>query len=98
MVSSRKLNSFLLIIRVTLTQPQVNRAPSFGTDEKIDLDIKSGLLTDAFRLINMRTSDKRKGMAAQKAESQKRLLRPTKRISSDANVCRLKADYSIDVE
>lgn len=64
---------------------EVNRAPSFGTDEKIDLDIKSGLLTDSFRLINMRSSDKRKGLAAQKAESQKRLLRPTKRLSTEQN-------------
>nr|XP_054764453.1 tubulin polyglutamylase TTLL7-like [Lytechinus pictus] len=72
----RKLNPWVL---------EVNRAPSFGTDEQIDLDIKSGLLTDSFRLINMRTSDKRKGMAAQKAESQKRLLRPTKRLSTEHN-------------
>ncbi|XP_071508223.1 tubulin polyglutamylase TTLL7-like [Diadema antillarum] len=62
---------------------EINRAPSFGTDEKIDLDIKGGLLNDSFRLVNMRASDKRRGMAAQKAESQKRLLRPTKRLSTE---------------
>ncbi|XP_071799892.1 tubulin polyglutamylase TTLL7-like [Asterias amurensis] len=60
---------------------EINRAPSFGTDEKIDFDIKHGVLTDTFKLLNMKQSDKRKGLAAQKAEAQKRLLRPAKRSS-----------------
>ncbi|XP_038049543.1 tubulin polyglutamylase TTLL7-like isoform X2 [Patiria miniata] len=58
---------------------EINRAPSFGTDEKIDFDIKNGVLTDTFRLLNMKQSDKRRGLAAQKAEAQKRLFRPAKR-------------------
>ncbi|XP_071953872.1 tubulin polyglutamylase TTLL7-like [Antedon mediterranea] len=62
---------------------EINRAPSFGTDEKIDLDIKGALLHDAFRLINMKPSDRRKGMAAQKAESRRRLFRPSKRLDLD---------------
>jgi len=58
---------------------EVNRSPSFATDEKIDNEIKSGLLTDTLRLLNIRASDKRKNMAAQKAAAQKRLLQPHKR-------------------
>ncbi|XP_077981014.1 tubulin polyglutamylase TTLL7-like [Glandiceps talaboti] len=62
---------------------EINRSPSFGTDQKIDQEIKGGLLEDTFRLLNMKPSDKRKGMAAQKLESQKRLLRPTRRSETE---------------
>ncbi|XP_041503947.1 tubulin polyglutamylase TTLL7 isoform X3 [Microtus oregoni] len=51
----------------------INRAPSFGTDQKIDYDVKRGVLLNALKLLNIRTSDKRKNMAKQKAEAQKRL-------------------------
>ena len=33
---------------------QINRAPSFATDEQLDYDVKSALLEDAFRLLNIR--------------------------------------------
>ncbi|XP_066298386.1 tubulin polyglutamylase TTLL7-like isoform X1 [Branchiostoma lanceolatum] len=58
---------------------EVNRSPSFGTDEKIDYDIKSGLLGDAIKLMNIRVSDKRKSISAERAEAERRLLGPTKR-------------------
>ncbi|KAH0618472.1 hypothetical protein JD844_017707 [Phrynosoma platyrhinos] len=51
----RKLKPWLL---------EINRAPSFGTDQKIDYDVKK---------VGFRTSDKRKNLAKQKAEAQKRL-------------------------
>uniref|UniRef100_A0ACB8F2W3 Tubulin polyglutamylase ttll7 n=1 Tax=Sphaerodactylus townsendi TaxID=933632 RepID=A0ACB8F2W3_9SAUR len=51
----------------------INRAPSFGTDQKIDYDVKKGVLLNALKLLNIRTSDKRKNLAQQKAEAQKRL-------------------------
>ncbi|KAL3870089.1 hypothetical protein ACJMK2_042702 [Sinanodonta woodiana] len=60
---------------------EINRSPSFGTDENIDHEIKSALLEDSIRLLNIKLSDKRKNIAAQKAEAQKRLFRPTNRIS-----------------
>uniref|UniRef100_A0A672UPD3 Tubulin tyrosine ligase like 7 n=1 Tax=Strigops habroptila TaxID=2489341 RepID=A0A672UPD3_STRHB len=60
----RKLKPWLL---------EINRAPSFGTDQKIDYDVKKGVLLNALKLLNIRTSDKRKNLAQQKAESQKRL-------------------------
>ncbi|XP_039176949.1 tubulin polyglutamylase TTLL7 [Crotalus tigris] len=52
---------------------EINRAPSFGTDQKIDYDVKKGVLLNALQLLNIRTSDKRKNLAKQKAEAQKRL-------------------------
>ncbi|XP_075837229.1 tubulin polyglutamylase TTLL7 isoform X1 [Microtus pennsylvanicus] len=60
----RKLKPWLL---------EINRAPSFGTDQKIDYDVKRGVLLNALKLLNIRTSDKRKNLAKQKAEAQKRL-------------------------
>ncbi|XP_005050308.1 PREDICTED: tubulin polyglutamylase TTLL7 [Ficedula albicollis] len=60
----RKLKPWLL---------EINRAPSFGTDQKIDYDVKRGVLLNALKLLNIRTSDKRRNLAQQKAEAQKRL-------------------------
>uniref|UniRef100_A0A8D2J7N3 Tubulin tyrosine ligase like 7 n=1 Tax=Varanus komodoensis TaxID=61221 RepID=A0A8D2J7N3_VARKO len=60
----RKLKPWLL---------EINRAPSFGTDQKIDYDVKKGVLLNALKLLNIRPSDKRKNLAKQKAEAQKRL-------------------------
>ncbi|XP_027538892.1 tubulin polyglutamylase TTLL7 isoform X1 [Neopelma chrysocephalum] len=60
----RKLKPWLL---------EINRAPSFGTDQKIDYDVKKGVLLNALQLLNIRTSDKRRNLAQQKAEAQKRL-------------------------
>ena len=33
---------------------QVNRSPSFGTDTKLDSEIKGGALCDALKLLNIR--------------------------------------------
>ena len=33
---------------------QVNRSPSFGTDSQLDLDIKSGVIRDALKIINIK--------------------------------------------
>nr|CAB3267360.1 tubulin polyglutamylase TTLL7-like [Phallusia mammillata] len=64
----RKLKPWLL---------EVNRAPSFGGDEKIDQEIKGGVIRDALRLVNIRAGDKRRNIASQKAEAQRRLFRPS---------------------
>lgn len=63
-ILDRKLKPWLL---------EINRAPSFGTDQKIDYDVKKGVLVHALKLLNVRTSDKRKNLVQQKAEAQKRL-------------------------
>ncbi|XP_068095246.1 tubulin polyglutamylase TTLL7 isoform X1 [Hyperolius riggenbachi] len=63
-ILDRKLKPWLL---------EINRAPSFGTDQKIDYDVKKGVLLNAFKLLNIRASDKKKNLARQKAEAQKRL-------------------------
>ncbi|XP_045147986.1 tubulin polyglutamylase TTLL7 [Echinops telfairi] len=64
----RKLKPWLL---------EINRAPSFGTDQKIDYDVKKGVLLNALKLLNIRTSDKRRNLAKQKAEAQRRLYGQT---------------------
>ncbi|KAK6178634.1 hypothetical protein SNE40_011164 [Patella caerulea] len=58
---------------------EINRSPSFGTDEKIDYDIKSSLIEDTLHLLNIKVSDKRRNLANMKAEAQKRLFRTTKK-------------------
>ncbi|XP_051866628.1 tubulin polyglutamylase TTLL7 isoform X2 [Pristis pectinata] len=63
-ILDRKLKPWLL---------EINRAPSFGTDQKIDYDVKKGVLVHALKLLNVRTSDRRKNLVQQKAEAQKRL-------------------------
>ncbi|XP_071149082.1 tubulin polyglutamylase TTLL7-like isoform X4 [Mytilus edulis] len=58
---------------------EINRSPSFGTDEKIDWDIKSALIENTIKLLNIKVSDKRRNINAQKQEAQKRLYRTGKR-------------------
>ena len=41
--------SFLIALHL-----QVNRAPSFGTDQALDYMIKRTMLRDAFKLVNIR--------------------------------------------
>lgn len=60
----RKLKPWLL---------EINRAPSFGTDQRIDYDVKKGVLLNALQLLNIRASDKKRNLAQQKAEAQRRL-------------------------
>ncbi|KAK0059215.1 tubulin polyglutamylase TTLL7 [Biomphalaria pfeifferi] len=67
----RKLRPWLL---------EINRSPSFGTDEDLDFEIKSALLEDTIRLLNIKVSDKRRNMAAQKAQAQKRLFKSNKKV------------------
>uniref|UniRef100_A0A8D0ASR0 Tubulin tyrosine ligase-like family, member 7 n=1 Tax=Sander lucioperca TaxID=283035 RepID=A0A8D0ASR0_SANLU len=64
-ILDRKLKPWLL---------EINRAPSFGTDQKIDYDVKKGVLLNALKLLNIRySSDKKRNLAQQKAEAQRRL-------------------------
>ncbi|KAJ7986715.1 hypothetical protein DPEC_G00342770 [Dallia pectoralis] len=63
-ILDRKLKPWLL---------EINRAPSFGTDQKIDYDVKKGVLLNALKLLNIRANDKKRNLAQQKAEAQRRL-------------------------
>ncbi|XP_048108998.1 tubulin polyglutamylase TTLL7 isoform X2 [Alosa alosa] len=63
-ILDRKLKPWLL---------EINRAPSFSTDQRIDHDVKKGALLNALKLLNIRASDKRRNLAQQKAEAQRRL-------------------------
>lgn len=64
-----KLNPWLL---------EINRTPSFGTDEPVDLKIKSGVLREALQLLNIQPSDKARSKAEEKAEAQRRLFRTSR--------------------
>ena len=61
---------------------EINRSPSFGTNEKIDQNIKTALLTQSFKLLRIRASDKKRSLTNQKIESQKRLFNGNRRMSS----------------
>ncbi|CAH8606157.1 unnamed protein product [Heterobilharzia americana] len=52
---------------------EVNRSPSFNSDQELDKRVKHGLLTDAFRLLNIRPSDKSRTEKQQKLNTIKRL-------------------------
>ena len=53
---------------------EVNRAPSFSCDSEVDLTIKRGVLTSAFKLLSLKVSDKRKGDAKAREKAQSRLF------------------------
>ncbi|CAF0873151.1 unnamed protein product [Rotaria sp. Silwood1] len=68
---------------------EVNRCPSFGTNEQIDFDIKMKLLLDTFELLRFRTSDRKKSLAIEKAEAQRRLysnMGKTSRLLDDTSL------------
>ncbi|CAH8862198.1 unnamed protein product [Trichobilharzia szidati] len=52
---------------------EVNRSPSFNSDQELDRRVKHGLLTDTFRLLNIRPSDKSRTEKQQKLSTLKRL-------------------------
>lgn len=53
---------------------QVNHSPSFHTDAQIDRDVKEGLLTDTFNILNLEQCDKRKIIEEDKKRIRERLL------------------------
>jgi len=45
-----------VVLVVVLFVLQVNRSPSFATDEQLDYDIKSAVIEDAVRMLNIKYS------------------------------------------
>ncbi|CAF0804560.1 unnamed protein product [Rotaria sordida] len=75
---------------------EVNRCPSFGTNEQIDFDMKMKLLLDTFELLRFRTSDRKKSLAIEKAEAQRRLysnMGKTSRLLDDASLILSNGNY-----
>lgn len=56
MTQSRKQPVCSLTVSLSSLLRQINRAPSFGTDQKIDYDVKKGVLLNALKLLNIRYS------------------------------------------
>lgn len=75
----------------------MNRCPSFGTNEQIDFDIKMKLLLDTFELLRLRTSDRKKSLAMEKAEAQRRLytnMGKTSRLFDDSALTLSNGNFS----
>ncbi|KAK1117906.1 hypothetical protein K0M31_015577 [Melipona bicolor] len=53
---------------------EVNHSPSFHTDAQIDKDIKEGLLTNTFEMLNLQQCDKRKIIEEDRKRVRDRLL------------------------
>jgi hypothetical protein len=57
---------------------EVNHSPSFTCDSQLDLDIKSGVIYDALKLMNILATTESKIARKEKAKSQSRLYKTTK--------------------
>lgn len=66
---------------------EVNHSPSFACDSPIDREIKSGVISDALKLINQRASSQKKFVKSEKAKSQSRLWKSTAK-QADSEVVR----------
>ncbi|KAJ8934225.1 hypothetical protein NQ314_013503 [Rhamnusium bicolor] len=53
---------------------EVNHSPSFHTDTELDVEVKEGLLTDMFSMMNLTNCDKRKIMREDRKRVRERLL------------------------
>ena len=53
---------------------EVNHSPSFSTDTPFDMKVKSAVISDTFRLLNMKYKNKQKYKTAAKLQLQKRVL------------------------
>lgn len=53
---------------------EVNRAPSFSADQELDYEIKYGVLSSSLKLLNLRSSERKRCLKAEKVAAQKRLL------------------------
>jgi len=45
---------------------EVNHAPSFNSDTQVDWDVKSALLTDTFKILNIKQTDRQRVMRSEK--------------------------------
>lgn len=61
---------------------EVNHAPSFATDAKLDLDLKRNLIHDTFKLLNMSLKRKNKYKKEQNKVAQNRIFTGRKEIQS----------------
>ena len=59
---------------------EINHAPAFGTDSKLDYDIKSKLLSDSFRMLNMSVKRKIKYKRERNKVAQNRIFNGRKEI------------------
>ncbi|CAK9819833.1 Tubulin polyglutamylase ttll6 [Anthophora plagiata] len=74
---------------------EVNHSPSFHTDAQIDKDIKEGLLTNTFEMLNMQQCDKKKIIEEDRRRVRDRLLQGINSkdgSTNDSTICMTKHD------
>ncbi|CAK9825756.1 Tubulin polyglutamylase ttll6 [Anthophora retusa] len=74
---------------------EVNHSPSFHTDAQIDKDIKEGLLTNTFEMLNMQQCDKKKIIEEDRKRVRDRLLQGINSkdgSTNDSTICMTKHD------
>jgi tubulin polyglutamylase TTLL6/13 len=69
---------------------EVNHSPSFTCDSPLDLDIKSGVIQNALKLVNPTSSAQKKYQKDQKQKSLGRLFQPKSKPVEASNMERLK--------
>ena len=62
---------------------EVNRSPSFATDTDLDKALKKNLLKHTLDILNIRSTDRMTVATIDKTNSQRRLLRPSRRSEND---------------
>ncbi|KOC59302.1 Tubulin polyglutamylase ttll6 [Habropoda laboriosa] len=74
---------------------EVNHSPSFHTDAQIDKDIKEGLLTNTFEMLNLQQCDKKKIIEEDRKRVRDRLLQGINSkdgSTNDSTICVTKPD------
>nr|CAD7441616.1 unnamed protein product [Timema bartmani] len=68
------LKPYILELWLLTVLGQVNHSPSYHTDACIDRDVKEGLLTDTFQILNLIQTDKKKIIEEDRRRVRERLL------------------------
>ncbi|EPZ32841.1 hypothetical protein O9G_004888 [Rozella allomycis CSF55] len=89
------------------TNQKVNHSPSFTCDAEIDFMVKEALISDTFRLLNIKNSEKRKFSQNEKVQSKRRLMKKqdkspstefVSKVAKEKDVSGIKAKYLQELE
>ncbi|RKP20609.1 TTL-domain-containing protein [Rozella allomycis CSF55] len=86
---------------------EVNHSPSFTCDAEIDFMVKEALISDTFRLLNIKNSERRKFSQNEKVQSKRRLMKKqdkspstefVSKVAKEKDVSGIKAKYLQELE
>lgn len=77
---------------------EVNHSPSFSCDSALDSEIKSGLISDTLRLLNMNAVATKKVLKQEKTKIQNRLWKSSEQVNGSMPVRSESRDESLDSE